>query len=196
MSSSVITLDTTVAREKLAALAKVVAPAVVLRIIGFRLMSWVDESFKTRGRGQWAPLAWSTLALRRRGGDQPLQDTGRYRQSWVTETDQRTFVEVGSSLKTGSGLVLAKIHEEGTRPYTIRVRNAKVLAAQAGRGAGGAGQHGVLGAISSKRSSGWLFFGKEVHHPGVPPRPVLPTVVQAEQLVVKTVDAMLSGVAK
>ena len=107
-------MDTVVVREKLTKLSKVVQPSVVLRVIGFRLMSWVDESFKTRGRGKWAPLAWSTLALRQRGGDQPLQDTGRYKQSFVTETDQNTYVEVGTSLKTASGLVLAKIHEECT----------------------------------------------------------------------------------
>ncbi|MDZ4347914.1 MAG: hypothetical protein U1E51_36365, partial [Candidatus Binatia bacterium] len=85
----------------------------------------------------------------------------------------QTFVEVGTNLKTPSGLSLGKIHEFGTGPYTIRVKRAKVLAAQT-------------------RAGGWLFFGKEVHHPGIPARPVLPTKAVAERLVQQTLDAMLA----
>jgi phage gpG-like protein len=140
------------------------------------LTSYVDESFRTRGRGQWAALAPTTLLLRRRGGDAPLQDTGRYKQSYVTETDNQTFVEVGTNLKTESGLSLGKIHEFGTGPYTIRVKRAKVLAAQT-------------------RAGNWLIFGKQVNHPGIPARPVLPSKVVAERLVQQTIDGMLSRIS-
>ena len=121
--------------------------------------------------------------MRRRGGDQPLQDTGRrYKQSFVSETggpgkdyatDDRTFVEVGSNVKTETGIPLGAIHEQGTGPFVIRVRQAKTLAARL-------------------RSGEWIRFGKEVNHPGIPARPVLPTQATAERLVVETVEEMLA----
>lgn len=150
-----------------------IAPRVILSAIGGRFMSHVDESFRTRGRGAWRALSPLTLLLRRHGGDVPLQDSGRYKQSFVQETDNQTFVEVGTNLKTPGGLSLGKIHEFGTGPYTIRVNRAKVLAAQT-------------------RAGGWLFFGRVVNHPGIPARPVLPTKAVAERLVQETIDALLT----
>ena len=177
MAGIEIRIDAALGAEKFARVRRELEAGTLLRLIGARLIGYVDESFKTRGRGSWRPLAASTLALRRRGGDAPLQDTGRYKQSFVLETDGRTFVEVGSNVKTPGGLSLARIHEYGTGPYTIRVRTAKVLAAQTRMGAG-------------------LHFGKEVHHPGVPARPVLPNREQAERLVGETVEGMLQEVAR
>lgn len=194
MATVTIQVQNTAARRLLEKLKDAVGAGPILSVIGLRLSSYVDESFKTHGRGTWRPLAWSTLALRRRGGDQPLQDTGRYKQSFVKETDGKTFVEIGSNLKTPSGLLLAAIHEYGTGPYTIRVKQAKALAAQIGQGAHGAGEHGPIGVLSSGRSTNWLFFGKEVHHPGIPARPVLPNAATTERLVVGTVTEMLDTV--
>ncbi len=165
-------MDVVIRRADLDRLLAAVQPAVVLKIIGMRLMEFVGESFKTRGRGGWRPLAASTLALRARGGDVPLQDTGRYRQSFVSETDSSTYVEVGTNLKTASGIPLAAIHEKGTGPYTIRVNRARVLAAKT-------------------RAGTWMIFGREVHHPGIPARPVLPTVPQAEQILKPVLEGML-----
>ena len=173
MAGIEIRIDAALGAEKFARVRRELEAGTLLRLIGARLISYVDESFKTRGRGSWRPLAASTLALRRRGGDAPLQDTGRYKQSFVLETDGRTFVEVGSNVKTPGGLSLARIHEYGTGPYTIRVRTAKVLAAQTRMGA-------------------WLHFGKEVHHPGVPARPVLPAKAVAERLVAQVAEAALA----
>ena len=171
-----VRIDATVGQQKFAQLRKALDAPTLLKLIGARLMSHVDESFKTRGRGAWRPLSQLTLLLRRRGGDAPLQDTGRYKQSWVQESDGRTFVEVGSNLKVPGGLSLAKIHEYGTAPYTIRARNAKVLAAET-------------------RMGTWLHFGKEVNHPGVPARPVLPTKAVAERLIQQVANAALARVA-
>jgi phage gpG-like protein len=171
-----IALTATIAQQKLARLIGALGPAPMLKVIGARLMSYVDESFRTSGRGNWPALRPSTLALRKSGGDQPLQDTGRYKQSFVVETGE-TYVEVGSSLKTPDGIPLAAIHERGTQPYVIRVKAARMLAAQT-------------------RGGFWMRFGKEVRHPGVPARPVLPTQEQAEKLVQETVDEMIEMEAK
>lgn len=171
----IIEVDTVAGQVKIQRLLKAVAPATLLNVIGARLVSYVDESFRTRGRGIWPALAATTLLLRKRGGDMPLQDTGRYKQSFVTETDSRTYVEVGSNIQTPDGRSLAKIHEFGTGPYTIRVKRARVLAAQT-------------------RFGNWLIFGKEVQHPGIPARPVLPTKAVGERLVQETINAMLARI--
>ena len=88
------------------------------------------------------------------------------------ETDNRTFVEVGSNVKTPSGIPLGKIHEYGTGPFVIRVKQARTLAARL-------------------RDGTWVNFGKQVNHPGIPARPVLPTAATAERLVVETVEEMI-----
>ena len=184
MTTVTINVTALAAREKIERLAKVIGPGPLLKVIGLRLLSYVDESFKTRGRGSWHPLAQLTLAMRARGGDAPLQDRGRYKQSFVKEvggrvtpgtdyaTDDRTFVEVGSNVKTPSGIPLGKIHEHGTGPFVIRVKQARTLAARL-------------------RSGEWVRFGKQVNHPGIPARPVLPTAATAERLVVEAVEEQL-----
>lgn len=186
MTTVTINVTTLAAREKIERLAKAIGPGPILKVIGMRLLSYVDESFKTHGRGAWRPLAELTLAMRNRGGDQPLQDTGRYKQSFVSETggpgkdyetDGKTFVEVGSNVKTPSGIPLGKIHEFGTGPFVIRVKTARTLAARL-------------------RSGAWINFGKQVNHPGIPARPVLPTAATAERLVVESVTEMLDMEAK
>lgn len=175
MATLQIQVDTVVGQVKLSRVLEAVKPAALLKGFGGRFLSYVNKQFRTRGEGQWRPLSPLTLLLRRHGGDMPLRDTGKYAQSFVMETDQRTFVEVGSNLKTTSGIPLAMIHEYGTAPYTIRARTAKVLAAKTREGA-------------------WIFFGKEVQHPGVPPRPVLPSKAVAERLVQEVVDGALARI--
>ena len=181
MTTVTINVTALAAREKIERLSAAIGAKPILKVIGLRLLSYVDESFKTHGRGAWRPLAPLTLAMRARGGDQPLQDTGRYKQSFVSEsggpgkdyqTDDLTFVEVGSNVKTPSGIPLGKIHEFGTGPFVIRVKKARSLAARL-------------------RDGTWVNFGKQVNHPGVPARPVLPTAATAERLVVETVTEML-----
>lgn len=172
MSNVHIDLTTLSAQRRIERLLQLVQPKVLLTAVGGRFISYVDESFRTSGRGRWPPLAMSTLALRAHGGDKPLQDTGRYKASFVKETDDQTYVEVGTNLKTPSGAALGPIHELGTGPFTIRAQRAKVLAAQT-------------------RAGAWLHFGKEVHHPGIPARPVLPSQAEGERLAKETLDAML-----
>lgn len=171
-----ISLDSIIGQRKLEKLKAGIRPDIITSAIGGRLMSYVGESFDTRGRGEWAALSPLTLLLRQRGGDVPLQDIGKYKQSFVQETDNATYVEVGTNIKTDTGISLGKIHEFGTGPYTIRVRRAKGLAAKT-------------------RSGQWLHFGKEVNHPGIPARPVLPTKEVGERLVREVVEGMLQKLA-
>ena len=197
MAQLTIQVDSLAPRATLERLTEAVGAPLVLNLLAARMLEYADESFRTAGRGKWKRLSWSTLATRKRGGDKPLQDTGRYKQSFVKESDDRTFVEVGTNLKIEGGLSLGKIHEYGTGPYTIRVRRARILAAPLGSGANAAGSGGPVGMIGSGRMSRWLFFGKEVHHPGIPARPVLPeTVVEAETVLRPVIEGALERAVK
>lgn len=197
MAALTFQVDALAPRAALERLTQAVGAPVLLSLLSARIKSYVDESFRTRGRGKWKRLSWSTLALRKRGGDAPLEDTGMYRQSFTDETDNATFVEVGTNFKVGAGIPLGKIHEYGTGPYIIRTRHAKVLAAPIGSGAHGAGEHGPVSLLRTRRETRWLFFGKEVHHPGVPARPVLPeTVQEAEAVLRPTIEGALEIAAK
>lgn len=172
-----IDINTLVGQAKLDALLRVTSPAAILKIIGIKLREWVDESFNTDGRGKWRPLAPSTVMFRRANSSKPLQDEGHYRASWQVASDHKTWVEIGSSLKTKTGVSLPKIHEFGTAPFRIpRTGMARMLAAQTPTGE-------------------WVRFGRVVNHPGIPARPVLPTKEQADRLVQNVVDGMLKRAA-
>lgn len=164
-----IEVQVSLARALLNDLALRLRPNILLKLIGLRMTEFVTGQFETRSGGRWAPLAPSTLALRKRGGDAPLQDTGGYRQSFLGQppkTDNATFVEIGSADYR------AEWHEFGTRPFTIPATK-KVKAALA-------------------RSGEWIHFGKkEIHHPGIPARPVLPNKRVLEILVQSEIEGYL-----
>lgn len=163
---------------KLDYLLETIKPKTILDLIGARWLSYIDQSFTTRGRGAWPPLAQSTLDMRERGGNAPLQDRGTYRADWtVKQTDSKTFLTIGNNIKTAGGIPLASIHEGGTGPYVIAARRAKVLAAKT-------------------RFGSWFFFGKQVNHPGLPARPVLPTAAEAERMAVTTINEMFEITVK
>ena len=137
-------------------------PRPLLQLIGLRLLSFIDRKFATAGAAaggpSWAPLRPSTLEQRKRGGDAPLQDSGFYRQSFTMQVEEPNSVWVGSRVPYG------EYQEYGTRPYEIVATRAKVLAAQL-------------------RAGGWAVFGKRVHHPGLPARPVLPDPSAIERFI-------------
>lgn len=183
MAALVIKVDVTAANRQLATVGKALAPSTILKVIGLRMVSFVDESFRTSGRGKWAPLRPSTIEGRREGSSMPLQDTGKYRMSFTGQsgsgfdpeghppvTDGMTFVQIGTESP------LKDWHERGTKPYTIRAKNNR---------------HGLL---RKNPNGSWTFFGKEVHHPGLPARPVLPTFAEATKFSQETVQAMLDRV--
>lgn len=169
-------------KEMLSALKSKISPRVMLELISARLVEYMSTQFSTRGQGKWKPLSELTKAMRKRGGDVPLQDTGHYRMSWqgqpgapIPSTDNESFVQIGSSMD-----FLAGIHEGGTKPYTIRATK-NVLSAMLGPGGAGMGRNGRI------------FFGKEVHHPGIPPRPVLPTKEVAEALLISELEGLVES---
>lgn len=137
----------------------------VLGAIGQRLLRWIGQNFRSEGGlvGGWKPLTPGTIAGRRKKGRgaKILRDTGRLQQSFVSAVSGRK-VEVGSAEPR------ADWHHFGTKPYTIRPVSAKLL-----RFMGPEGKY---------------VFSKEVHHPGLPARKLVPPEEEAEKLAVKILD--------
>jgi phage gpG-like protein len=118
-----------------------------------RLAQMGDAAF-TRRIDRMVKIA---LARRSKG---LLVDTGAYRSSFIEKGDTYHVEKVDkNSITIGSSHPLT-LHEAGTKPYVIRPRRAKSL-----RWVGMYGQ---------------IFFAKEVHHPGVPARPV--AIIQQEDV--------------
>lgn len=139
-------------------------PSTLTKRIGFDILDWVNENFEKGGiEKSWPPLSRNTVASRRKGSSTPLQDTGILRQSFDM------FSAGGSDVFVGTKNTIAKYHEHGTRPYIIHPRERKVLRFMTADG---------------------FRFAREVHHPGIPQRKMLPTGVLAKKLALETIDAV------
>lgn len=138
--------------------------------IGINLLKLIDKGFKTEGVAvtgkKWKDLASSTLFARRKGtgkkGPRILQDKGILRQSFTMQAEDKE-VRVGTAVK------YSEVHEKGGRKsYLIKAKNKKTLK--------------FMG------SSGDFVFPKQVTHPKLPKRKILPTNKIAQALVRKTYD--------
>lgn len=158
-------------------LIQVMGTQAVADILGERLAAWVVHNFEDEGtEKKWKSLAASTLQLRKHAGSKPLQDTGALKR-FVAEPGGRWLV--GNVLHVGWRGAIAKIagyHHYGSGPYEIKVVKAKVLAA-------------------AKRGGGFMVFGKAVNHPGIPTRPLLPSVRLAESISVNFLNAAIQRAA-
>jgi phage gpG-like protein len=77
------------------------------------LVAGIEDEFQTQGRGNWAPLAASTLRSRRGSSAMILQDTGRLAGS-IQPRSGPDFAEAGSDVAYG------KFHITGTRHMPAR----------------------------------------------------------------------------
>lgn len=139
----------------------------LLSAVGLRILRWVDENFKREGiEVKWRPLSPNTIAGRRRGSSKVLQDTGRLKNSFSFQ-----LLSGGDSVQVGTNVEYAKHHHYGTRPYTIRPARARVLA------------FAVAGGMA---------FARQVNHPGLPSRPLIPSVRTATKLARETIEAAIN----
>ena len=147
-------------------------PQALLKLIGQTHLYWINKNFVKHGiEAPWAPLRPGTLANPKRGGAgaQPLRDTNDLAKSFnvhgvVLEGD--AAVVVGSAQKTAAWAHF------GTRPHVIRAKQARALRFY---GAGGK-----------------FVFRREVHHPGTPPRALIPSKELGERLAVDTLKAYVT----
>lgn len=178
-----VKVDISGAVKKLRALDVGMRVSTLVKLVGMAQLRWVNQNFKDEGtEGRWAPLSDNTVAARRgkggAGSKAMLQNTGKLRQSFVNEYR-------ANEAYTGSVMPLALWHSEGTKPYTIKPKNGKALhfAVAAGFSMPKAGGYG-----SAKLKKGWAF-AKEVHHPGLQARPLVPSKGAAEDLASNALSA-------
>ena len=167
-----IVVDTTAARAKLTRVGQRFDEKKYLNLIGVALLYWVDQNFKKEGiEIKWRPLSPNTIAARRKNGRgaKILQDTGRLKMSFI----DKYSVYGDQWVQVGSNDPRAEWHHKGTRPYTIRPVRAKML--------------------RFMTTNGWAF-AKEIHHPGLPSRPLLPSERAASDIAMKTMNAFVQTV--
>lgn len=182
--------------------------------IGIKIGQWIDQNFKAEGlEKKWAPLAKSTLFGRRMAGRDAkiLQNNGMLRASHTYRATADRVI-VGFPEKS-----TAEFHHFGTNPYTIRPKKPDgflmffMPPGGIGKGnnttlirrKGGTPKVGMVSASEArqrglKKPAGRggmqsVAFRKEVHHPGLKARPLLPTQPLAESLVQKVVQEYLEN---
>lgn len=128
---------------------------------GIQGLNWVDQNFRQQGAltgTPWKGLSPNTVANRRQGSSNVLQDTGQLRASYgMTFSATETII--------GTANPIAAFHESGSRAHTIKAKPGKSLVFKVA--GGGSGKKG-------KRGSGNLVFAKEVRIPALPARRMLP----------------------
>lgn len=165
MATQGIKIDISKAVAKLNKAGISLDPKRLLGLVGQRQLKWVNDNFKAEGLEiKWKPLSPNTVAGRRKGSSAVLQDTGRLRQSFVAKPTGTDRIVVGSSL------ALANIHHRGSKPYTIRPVSKKALMFMTPSGPA---------------------FAQVVRHPGIPRRPLIPSVALIRKLAVQTLDGVI-----
>lgn len=125
-----------------------------LKMSGVHMVRSFALNFIEQGRPKpWKPLEPTTVAGRRGGSSKILQDTGRLKMSALTKVSPGNIYELKEdSLKMGSDLETAGIHQWGTDPYDIFPRNKKILKIPTPKGP---------------------IFRSRVYHPGIDARPFI-----------------------
>lgn len=160
--------------QKIAMLTGTLNPRQFTRALGLVFLRWIDQNFKEQGKERkWAPLRPSTIAGRRKGrgtgSAQALQDTGRLKQSFSVLKDD------GVSITVGTNLLYAKFHHKGTGPYEIRPKQKRYLKFMTPNG---------------------FRFARNVSHPGIPSRPLIPSDQLARTIAVDAVNNIIDAKLK
>jgi phage gpG-like protein len=136
--------------------------------------NWVMRNFASEGGlvGGWKPLSPNTLAGRSGGSGRVLQDNGILRGSFLPRWNS---IEAS----VGSDLEIAKYHEYGTKgPYPIPKEprpKGKWLRFKMATSTGVFTKTTAAGKTYSIASAkGDFVFAKQVMHPGLPARRMLP----------------------
>lgn len=169
--------------------------------IGIAVVGWIDKNFKSQGLEKpWKPLRPSTEFAKRKAGVGAKALAGL--RAWVTHKPTDKHVVVGFPPESP-----AKYHHYGTKgPYEIRPKNKKALRflmppfSSIATGQmrtvltprpGGMPKVGM--AKGNKQS--WLFTTKVIH-PGLPARPLLPSIQRAEEIAKAVIEDALTEIVR
>lgn len=141
------------------------------RLMALEAEAWIKQNFQQEGKlakpGGWAKLSPNTIVQRRKkgGGAKILQDKGLLRGSVNSTSSSR-------DARAGFGDKKAVWHQAGTPPYKIRPKRKRLL--------------------RFLTASGWVS-KKEVSHPGLISRPLIPSKAQILPLVIKRLDLYVAA---
>lgn len=169
----------------LAVLGEVLDSEKVLNAIGLRQMSWMSANVKGGGY----PSAWQQMSENTLAAKPQRSSSHNFASRYQSQLLQGMTVEVqaGKSVEVGINAPYVEFHHEGTQPYTIRPVKGQFLAFQVA----GGNFATRLGIAKPIRGSTAMVFTKEVHHPGLPARPMLPSKMVAEQLAFGVIEAIV-----
>lgn len=167
---------------------------------GIQALNWINKNFQTQGGmlsgGPWAKLSPNTIAGRRKGSSQILQDTGAagLKGSFTMQfSDQQVAI--------GSAKEHALYHEKGTGLYGKRGAAYPIIPKKAGGvlafqvAEGGRKVRVSFSSVATRRTfrkGQEMAFAKKVMHPGVKIRRMLPTQVELMPQLLKTTNNFLN----
>jgi len=162
--------------------------------IGIQVISWVDKNFRAQGlEHPWKALRPSTLFGKRMAGKDAKALSGL--RVLVSHRPSSRNVVIGFPDESP-----AKYQHYGTPgPYIIRPRNKLALRffslPIAGRTVTAKRKSGTprVGLVGGDKQS--FIFAKEVKHPGLPPRPLLPSQAKGGEIAVAVIEDMFKEAA-
>jgi len=137
----------------------------LLQAIGNRHLKWMVQNLRDAGTETPHPPMSPNTLIKSSGRASPRHLSSRFRaflQQSYTVKVANDHVDVGTQNE------MAKWHHHGTDPFIIRPTNRKYL---------------KFATIDG------VVFAKEVHHPGIPARGLLPTKKTAEALALQVLTA-------
>ena len=167
----------------------------VHRRIGVKLLQMVLFAFRKERSPEgkkWKGLRPNTIFGRRKKSSRILQDTGALMKSF-------SFSASRVQVRVGSRDPRSRWHQEGTRPYDIPKGGPKkgvmlVFPVKGGvkiKRKKGTPKKGTVGSGASKT----VAFAKSVRHPGLPARPMLPSLRTGRAVADKVTNDYLREVA-
>ena len=164
-----IRVDIKEANRKLRRLINLINVRELLMAIGQRHIKWMDENLKRAGiEKRHKKMAKSTITAR------PTRSSSSHFSSrYRSRLSQSMTVRLLGleAVVAGTEDEFAEIHHKGTGPYIIRPKKA--------------------GGFLRFESGGGIVFAKQVNHPGIPSRSLLPTKFTSERLARGILDAII-----
>lgn len=180
-----IKVDARNALKMIEGLGQALTPQKLLTAIGLRQLAWTDQWIKSAGNDTWKRMSWNTIASK--PGRPALNN---FSSRYVARLTQSMTSEVNADKGTvdvGTNEQYAKWQSEGTKPYIISPKAADGVLVFKVFG-------GAYGTFKGKSGSGIKFFkdvvfAREVHHPGIPARRLIPTEEVGLRLAQETIQA-------
>ena len=144
----------------------------LLQAIGNAHLKWMVQNLRDAGSDKPHQIMAPNTLIKNKNRTSARHFSSRFRaflqQSYTVKTSH-DHVDVGTQNE------MASWHHHGTRKYTIRPRNKKLL---------------------RFKTVGGVVFAQEVNHPGIPARGLLPTKKTAEALALKVMIGALNKAIK